>query len=117
MACDFDEAALIVSVPVNRYNTVQMYDAKCESMPITSLKGRSVAGRGGVQLPRYEKMDVLNEINYSLRSTNFILLSQIKGNSLNNFDFLKFAISVMGGHCDTRPGRQKKPSYATANGH
>ena len=50
IACDFDEVALAVKVPANRYRpyTVQWYDAKSETVPNTSLKDESVAGwKGG----------------------------------------------------------------------
>jgi hypothetical protein len=42
-----------------------------------------------------------------LRSKNCKLLSQSQGNSINNCDFLKFIISVEGGHCDYSPPAPK----------
>lgn len=41
-------------------------------------------------------MNTLNEEFNFLRSTNFKLLSQTKGNSINNCYFFKFTISVQG---------------------
>jgi hypothetical protein len=52
IACDFDEVALAVKVPANRYRpyTVQWYDAKSDTMPNTSLKDGSLAGWGGTNV-------------------------------------------------------------------
>jgi collagenase-like PrtC family protease len=44
------------------------------------------------------KINTLNEEFDILGSTNFKLLSQTKGNSVNNCDFFKFTISVEGSH-------------------
>jgi hypothetical protein len=49
------------------------------------------------------KMYSLNKKIYFLRSTNFKLLRQIKGNLINDSTFLKFVISVTGGHCCCSP--------------
>jgi len=49
-----------------------------------------------------------------MNSTNFMLLTQIKMNSMNNCQFfLTFIITVRGDLVIARHGRQK-PSYATA---
>jgi len=45
------------------------------------------------------KINTLNEEFDNLGATNFKLLSQTKGNSVNNCDFFfKFTISVRGSH-------------------
>jgi hypothetical protein len=49
---------------------------------------------------------------YFLRSLSFKLLSQTKGNPVNNCYFLKLIISVRGGHCDFSP-RALKSTVAT----
>jgi biotin synthase-like enzyme len=50
------------------------------------------------------KMYILNKKkNYCMCSKNFELLSQIKGNSIHNSDFLKLIICVMSGHCGYCP--------------
>ena len=48
-------------------------------------------------------------------STEFKLLTEIKGNPINDYDFfLKFVISARGSDCAYSPQEQKKkPSYAT----
>jgi hypothetical protein len=53
--------------------------------------------------PRWRSECFQRKVSDLLRSTNCIL-SQIKGNSVNNCDFLKFIISVRGGHFDFSPG-------------
>jgi hypothetical protein len=49
-------------------------------------------------------------------STNFYFLNKIKGNSINNYDFLKFIIYVREGEgeplCLLAPSA-REPSYAT----
>ena len=49
------------------------------------------------------------EINKNdfVRSTNFKLLSHVKGNSIQNRNFLKLMISLRGGYCDYSPPREK----------
>ena len=47
---------------------------------------------------------------YFQRSTNFMILSQIKLNSKNNLNFFNFTISVTDCHCVPRPRRHKNPS-------
>jgi hypothetical protein len=54
----------------------------------------------------------LDEKNYFMRSTNFKLLSQIKGNSVNVCDFIKFIISYRVSHCDYSSWAPKKPIRA-----
>jgi hypothetical protein len=56
-------------------------------------------------------MNILNENIGLLRSKILKLLRQTKGNSRNNYDALKFVISVMGGYCDFWP--RAKKSYVT----
>ena len=59
--------------------------------------------------PRSGKMNILNEQKICfLRSTNFKLLRQIKGNSVNNCETFNFVISVRSGHCYFSP-RVSKP--------
>lgn len=55
-----------------------------------------------------DNISVLNK-NYFRRSTNVKLLTRIKGNSVNNCNFLKFVISVRATKVVvTCPGGQKK---------
>jgi hypothetical protein len=68
------------------------------------------------QSPSDGKISIVNKNKKSLRSTNFKLPNQIKGN-LINMTFLKFLISAWGGQCDYSPGeRQNKTRYATEGG-
>jgi hypothetical protein len=53
------------------------------------------------------KMHILKEKFDFLRSTNCELLTQMKGNLINNCDIFKFIISVMGGHWDCSPRASK----------
>jgi hypothetical protein len=46
-----------------------------------------------------------------MRSTNFYLLSQIRVNSINNFDFVQ--ISAKGDHCHYSPQEPKIKAQAT----
>ena len=50
----------------------------------------------------YGKMNISNKKNYFQHSINFEL-SLIYGNSINNYDFVKFIISAKGGHCTCSP--------------
>jgi hypothetical protein len=58
IACGFEEVALAVKVPANRYrpHTAQRYDTKSETMPNTSLKDGSVLVWGGGGLGGDERM-------------------------------------------------------------
>jgi hypothetical protein len=74
---------------------------------IIQLRGVADRGRGrsGHQSRRGSKfcgkMDILNEKVDFQHSANFKLLSRIQGNPINIYDFfLKFIISVRGGHFD-----------------
>jgi hypothetical protein len=44
----------------------------------------------------------MNKFNF-LHSTNVKFVSPIKGNSVKDYDFLKFIISIRGGHCNYSP--------------
>jgi len=44
----------------------------------------------------------MNKFNF-LHSKNVKFVSLIKGNSISDYDFLKFIISIRGGHCDYSP--------------
>ena len=79
--------------------------------------GGEWCGRPRQQIPRNIKMDgKTNRVVWTkkniefLRLTNFKLLRQTEGKSINNCDFLKFAISVMG-------GAKREPGYAAACNH
>jgi hypothetical protein len=52
-------------------------------------------------------MNILNEKKNSLRVTCFKLLNQMKRNSIDEWDILKFIISAEAGTVITCPRRQK----------
>jgi hypothetical protein len=53
-----------------------------EGRGVAEEGGGKWCGRPGRQIPMGGKMNILNENNYFLRSTNFTLMSQIKENSV-----------------------------------
>jgi len=48
-------------------------------------------------------MIIFNKNCDFLLSTNFKLLKQIKDNLANDFETIKFIISIKGGHCNYSP--------------
>jgi hypothetical protein len=52
------------------------------------------------------------KLNQFQRFINFKLLSQIKVNSPDGCDFLKFIVSVRSGRCDYFHSDSKRPSYS-----
>jgi hypothetical protein len=56
-------------------------------------------------------MNILNEKKKDFKqSTNFKFLTRIYGNSINNLIFVKFIISVKGGHYYYSPRTPKNPA-------
>ena len=52
---------------------------------------------------REGKVNIFKKKSVFMRSIHLKLLCQIKGNSINNCDFIKFIISVMGDRCCYSP--------------
>jgi hypothetical protein len=69
-------------------------------------------GQTGKYLKLIVALAVLPKVDIRHLS-NIKLLSDVKGTSINDGDFYKFKIPVMGGHCDYLTPHSKKPSYVT----
>jgi hypothetical protein len=67
-------------------------------------------GHSGRQNQWGGKINILNENNVDfMHSTNFKVLSQINGNSINNLAFLNVINSIRGVHCDNAPHAPPPP--------